>query len=659
MTVVLALLPILEIGLYGLGIFLWLRRRASPYPAAAALALGIVSGLGLLSLALQVGFLLGWPEVAYGLELMGGVGLLWVNRAHWEDLREVWQRGWRLWQGFPVVGSLFVVEIAYLFLQAVLLPPSSWDAMTYHLPRVLLWAQNRSLFLRDFIISPQAAFPVGSDILYHLFFRWQTDYGLGIFSWLSYGVVGLCTYSLARPRVSRRIAVTTTLVILSLPEIVYQATGTKNDLLLAAVALACVTWADRWLRQPEIESLLGLGLTLCFGVAVKTSFVFFAFFFLLLWLGWVIQRQKGWVLLRLLVDHWRWVALAILPALVLSQGWLFWDNYQQFRSWLGPPKFALNSQNPDGLWGALANLVRYGFQSFHLLAPADRGWQVLFGWSMTAGLQAIYDTVFAPAFGDAGRSQIGLEVPFEITWQAQEDLSWFGPLSVFVVMPAIAWCAVRGRSLSRITALVALCITGVIAYKIGWSPWKSRFFSLVFVLGGPCVAVCLQRLQARRWLLGTLRILSAAILCYACLFNVQKPIFPSSAHLVQQNIWSLSSWTRDRLIYDRLYGSNRVEAFQGMTEPGSRVAIVGYDHYFPFMFHSANQTFTLLLTEKTPDKTAQSLAKVAQKLQSADYLLCFQLPCKSGADAISLSPVLKDRPGDKLLEIYEISSAPP
>lgn len=102
----------------------------------------------------------------------------------------------------------------------------------------------------------------------------------------------LATYGLARPRVNRHIALTTALVIALLPEIVYQVTATKNDIILAAVAIACVVWADRWLQAPSFEALLGLGLTLCFGVAVKTTFGLFAFFFGLTWLSLVIQRGR-------------------------------------------------------------------------------------------------------------------------------------------------------------------------------------------------------------------------------------------------------------------------------------------------------------------------------------------------------------------------------
>ena len=294
---------LLEITVVCLGLFVWLRSRA--YPVAAALSLGIMSGLGLLSCLLQIGFLIGRPQVIPLFELIVVTGIIWLNRKRWKLVSDIPTRLTIAWQEAPITISVFAIALSYLFLQAFFLPPSSWDAMIYHLPRVLLWEQNQSLFLRDYAVTAQAVFPVGSDILFHLFLRFHTDYGLGIFSWLSYLAILFGTYAIARPRVSPTIALTTAVVIACLPEIIYQSTATKNDIIVAAVALTCVVWADRWLRNPAIESALGLGLTLCFGVAVKTSFIFFGFFFMLLWLGLVLQRGYLSLLVRLLVTHWQ------------------------------------------------------------------------------------------------------------------------------------------------------------------------------------------------------------------------------------------------------------------------------------------------------------------------------------------------------------------
>ncbi|NEP58625.1 MAG: hypothetical protein F6K31_16680 [Symploca sp. SIO2G7] len=648
-----AVVPLLEIAVVCLGLFVWLRSRTPAYSVAAALSLGIMSGLGLLSCLLQIGFLMERPDLIPLLELVVLTCIIVINRKRWRLVSDIPKRLTVVWQEAPITGFTFAIALGYLFLQAVLLPPNSWDAMTYHLPRVLLWEQNHSLLLRDYAVTAQAIFPVGSDILFHLFLRFQTDYGLGVFSWLSYGAIVFGVYAIARPRVTPTIALTTAIVIACLPEIVYQSTATKNDIIVAAVAVVCVVWADRWLMYPTIESTLGLGLTLCFGIAVKTSFVLFGFFFMLLWLSLVVQRGYLERLLRLLITHWRIVLACTLPALVLSQGWLFLDNYHQYGTWLGPPEFALKNQNRDGLLGGVANFIRYGFQSIHLLQPVDWGWQSLTAGSIQAKLQAVYDGLFDPWLGRAGYASFVLHLPLEIKWQAQEDTSWFGPVSVFLIFPAVVWTLVRGKELPRIMSIITLCLVGVISYKIGWSPWKCRFFTPVFVGTGLCVAVFLQRLRLKTWGLAGLRWISLAILIYGCLYNFSKPLIlpPNSPN--SKNIWLQSNWTQNRLVYAHLYHGPQVELQSQALTSAKRVAMVGYAHYFPLMFYNPHLEFLLLHTP-TGLEGSQAFAAIEPRLTEVDHLLCFHPHCDPTEANQNFNLVWKNQANNGFPKIYRV-----
>lgn len=658
MDAIIALLPTAEVFIVCLGLFVWLRRQPAPYPVASALALGITSGLMLLSFLLQIGFLAQRPELIPLLETASLGGIVWLNWGKWQTVVDIRQWTVAAWGEYPRILTVLTVALFYLWLQAMLLPPSSWDSLVYHLPRVLLWQQNRSLFLPGFTTAPQVAFPVGSDILFHLFLRFRLDYGLGLFSWLSYSVILLGTYALARPRVSQTVALASAIAIICLPEIVYQSTGTKNDIIVAAIALTCVVWADRWLQVASIESLAGLGLTLCFGVAAKTSFVLFAAFFLPLWLSLVVQRGKLSILVRSLVDEWRTVALCLVPGIILSQSWLFIYNYRQFGNWLGPEDFIVRNQNNEGLLGGTANLVRYSFQSIHLLQPVNWLWQSLTGGSIIATLQSVYDSVFAPLFGNAGQAEFIKWQPLEIEWQPQEDTSWFGPVSVFLVFPSVGWCLVKGRQLSRILAILTICLALAISYKVGWSPWKSRFFTLVFVCTGLCVATFLQQSRLKEIGLSGWRWLSMAILVYACLYNYAKPMIPlpksqSYENISRENIWLRSHWTRNRQVYDQLYHGTQTESIHQALAAAKRVAIIGYDHYFSILLQNPDIEFVFLQTE---DRYAEThpLVKAAEQLAAVDHLICFQKPCVSATEAVSLDLVWESPREAHVPQVYRV-----
>jgi len=652
MNLIVALFSLAEILIFVLGFFVGLRRLS--YPTAIALALAISSGLMLLSFLFQLGFLAKLPELIPMLEGFALIAILWLNWGKWRTIGDIYQAVVTIWREFPRQLTILAIALTYLYLQAVLLPPSSWDALTYHLPRVLLWEQNRTLFLQDFTIAPQAAFPVGSDILFHAFLRFHSDYGLGIFSWLSAVIIFLGTYGLVRPRVNRDIALTSAIAIGCLPEIVYQATATKNDIILAAIALVCVIWADRWLQLPSLSSLLGFLLTLCFGVAVKTSFILFAFFFVPLWFSLVIQQGKLSHCLKSIQRGWRFVFLWMIPAVVLSQCWLFFHNYQQFGAWLAPPEFTFNNQNNEGLFGGIANLVRYSFHSIHLLRPVDAIGELLTGKSMVAGLQAIYDRVFDPIFGNAGHTEMTKARSFQIQWQPQEDTSWFGPIGLFLVFPAVGWSLLKGRQLSRVMAIVAIGLVLAISYKIGWSPWKARFFTLVFVCTGVCVATFLQHFSVRKWVLSGIRWLSLVILIYGCLCNYNKPIIPASFYLSGENIWLRSDWTRDRRVYDRLYYGKEIDTLHQLLPSAKRVMILGYNHYFSVMFWNPEIEFILLQAKGSPPD-AHSLAKIDPRLAEVDHLICFEKPCNPRTSKTPLHLVWGSDHESKAPQLYQVN----
>lgn len=660
MAAISTLFSIVEVVTFCLCFFVWLRRYLKSCSVAITIALSITSGLALISFLFQLGFLVRFPEAIPVLEVIALASMVWLTWGNWSAIGDIRGRFTAIWQVYPRILTILAILLVYLGLQAILLPPSSWDALVYHLPRVLLWEQNRSLFLQNFTTAPQTVFPVGADILFHLFLRFQLDYGLGLFSWLSYLVILFGTYGFVRSRMGRSIALTSAIAISCLPEIIYQAPNTKNDIIIAAVALACVLWADQWLQVPSVESLIGLGLTLCFGISVKTSFVLFIAFFLPLWLSLVVQQGKLFLLLGSTFKEWRAIGLAMGPGLILSQCWLFAYNYHQFGNWLGPKELILKNQNNEGLLGGVANLVRYGFQSVHLLRPVEELFKFVTGWSMVDALQTIYDKVFDPLFGNAGQAEFIKWQLLEISWLPLEGTSWFGPVSLFLVFPSVIWCVLNGRKFSRLMAIVAIGLVLAISYKVGWSPWKSRFFTMAIVCTGICVATALKQFYATEWKLSSWRWLSIGIAVYACFYNYSKPVLllPNDSgygNTGLNNIWVHSDWTRDREIYERIYNGDQSDFIHQFLSDAERVAFIGYGHYFSMMIRNPDVQFFPLKTE-SPYAENHALEAAADQLRNVDHLVCFQKPCMPEVETVKLSLLWENKARKNVPQVYKVQA---
>ena len=488
-------ISILEILLLCLGASVLIYR--TQLRISEALSSGIIITFITLSLIFQTAFLLGQPNLAFALEGVLIIISLFILKKRSKYLIYFYQRFKNFSSQYKLIVGLLSIPWTYLGLQAVLLPPANWDSMTYNLARVMLFQQEKSLYLTEITTHRQAVFPVGSDILHHIFLRFYTDYGIGIFSFLAYVSIGLGTYALCRRYTSSQISLMATLVIISLPEVVYQSTSTKNDIITAATAIFCFLTVHRLLEKLTLTDVILLTLGLAFGISAKTSFLGFILPFSLFFGLLLLKKYKVGVLIKLIADNSLPFILLIIPIVILSQLWLFIHNHYFLGGWSGAETFTSIHKQSDGLKGAVANLVRYVFQSVHFLKLGDILFESISGLTLSNTLQNTYDSWLQPLLGDAG---IGKDFTpaFNILWTPHEDLSWFGPFVFLLVIPGIIYSILRGKKSLQTLSLTLMGYAVILCYKVVWMPWNGRFFSLFFAASGVCVANFIESVKFKR-----------------------------------------------------------------------------------------------------------------------------------------------------------------
>jgi hypothetical protein len=588
-----------------------------------SLSLGIFLALILISLIYQVAFLLEFPSLAIPVEIILALLTIKYILSNRPILTKAVKSIFQFILNHKIVAGITIICCGYLFLLVAIIPPSNWDSMTYNLSRVYLFEQENSLFLKNFTTMRQSMFVVGADILNYGFLRLNQDYGVGIFSWLAYISVGLGTYGLSRNFASRQVSIATTLIILSLPEFCFQATSTKNDIFTAASALFCFIVTDRILAKPNVKNIGMLLLGLAYGFSAKTTFLAFLAPFVICFCA-IASVKIGWKnLYKIVVHNWLYFVVITAPIVVISQSWLFFNNAIATNDLTGGETIKIVQKS--GIFGGVANLVRYFFQSIHLF-PLDYLAKGRLGIDLGEYLTNIYNQVFQPVFGNVSLGYIKNQpYTFQVQVIPQEDFAWYGPLALVIILPAILFSLFRGNYWLKIQSLSLIGFISIVSYKLVWTPWNNRYVTLFFAASGACVAFLLQQISKKYQpkILNWIITIALILLISSCILNVAKPLGGLSVkEFFKPNIWSKTDLGRDRLYYARKhYRDDRVEQFRDLVAPGSKVALVAGDNSWIYHFYLVNPDVEIVPT---------SLAKFNNNSQAYDYLLCVDVECNLG-----------------------------
>ncbi len=369
--------------------------------------------------------------------------------------------------------ALIAAILAILAFIALKSPPNSTDAMAYHLPRVLFWAQQRSVaffptpYLNQIMLQPFAEY-----LMLQTYILSGGDHFINLIQWF-----GCLTSIVAVAAIAEqfgadlRTQLLAALFCATLPNGILQASGAKNDYVLAAW-LACTAYF--LLRRDPVFAGLALGLALG---TKATAYIFAPGLILAL----VIPSWKYWRANLKSVAPIALCAVALnLPQYArninLSGSPLGFDSAQ------GDGKYRW--QNEKFGWRAtVSNLLRHSTEQ--LGARSDRWNQGVFDAAVSLHKNLGLDP------NDPSTTWVGAKYkpPRNANHETDAPNRWHLTILAlcFVVMP---W---RNPRLA-----IYLCglIAGFILFcaYLKWQPYMARMFLPLFVLACPAVIIIRPKL---------------------------------------------------------------------------------------------------------------------------------------------------------------------
>jgi hypothetical protein len=472
----------------------------------------------------------------------------------------------RTWPARPAVATpqallAAVVAFALAYVLALILftPPNGWDPLNYHLPRAAFWVQSHHVgYIEPTYDERLNLNPPNGEIAFaYVLSVTREEILLGFVQFVAALACALGVFALARRAgLTRLEAGFGSLLFLSLPIVILQASLSKNDLVVASflVTAAVFVLGDqrRDLGIAAVATALAVGTksTAIYGVAVLLALA------LLPTAGTRRAARVAAVAVGAVAGSYWYVVNAV------ESGRLLGDQSAQ----QGVTAVLRGVANVVTAYGMLVDtldvsgargrdILLYGVAAVLLAAVlfVPRGFRpaVLAGAIVAVpfALLAVSDHVGRPTLVDLyeavgkPRGFLGEGSPASPT-VASDTASWFGAVGFLFVLGAIAALWLRRERRSQVAVVSVLALAPVawfvlVALTLSYNPWLGRFFIFPVALSAALWGVVL-RWPAGAW---AASVLAALTLVLSLVHYEEKP---SGVRLLDRSsvrsVWTMKRW---------------------------------------------------------------------------------------------------------------------
>ena len=502
--------------------YLILREREIDWRRAAlAAAIGAGSCVVLITETLSVPRFLTRDAVAaswLGISIISSLYLLVLRRRDPRRLRS--SKSPALGRSIMVLLAGVTIMIVLIGIIAIVAPPSTWDAMEYHLPRVIMWMTNRTVRFYPTPDYGQLVYGPGAEYaLMHIYLLWGGDRFVNLletFSLLGSAVgVSLIAQRLgAGPRGQALAAI----VSATIPEGVLEASGPMNTYVGAFWITVTVAFLMQWTEDPSWLNTVCAGLAAGLALLTKgTAYVYLPFLVLACW--WMGSSQA-----RILFLKRSFVLVLLILAL---NGPQYLRCFQLTGTPLGVP-VPESFPRAEGmvhhltLRRTLSNVLRN--LSLHL-GTSSEAFDMRTEHTVRLAIRAIGDNPDDP-------EATWLGDPYHMNRFSRNEIFAGNPLHLGLSLTAfgmVLWSGLIRKEVSRRKAmwyaLGLIAAFTLFCASIQWTMWSSRYHLPLFVLASALVGLVLEQYFPQ----GLACAIGAILVCYGlcmALMNRNRSLIP-------------------------------------------------------------------------------------------------------------------------------------
>lgn len=404
--------------------------------------------------------------------------------------------------------NLVILTILFLtFIQGFFSAPSTTDSMVYHLPKVMYWVQEGTVYQDVIRNIHDFKAPFAEYIVLHLYFLVGSDRLAFLSQWLAFVASVYLAGIIARQfGGSREVVNFARLFTAALPIAVMQSASTQVDLVVTVLVLIALHISLLLTKQMNLFNGVLLGITIGLGFFTKaTYFIYLVVPFGLLFFQFIKNPERKYF----------YTAIIVLVLTLLIQARFFYQNYSLYGSLLGKhilwDGVELKYTNEQITFeGISSNVIRNLF--VHIPVPVFSG-------QVQLGITALHN-FFAVDLNDEKYTCCGTKFLVSSIIYPQEDIV-ANTVHLILIFAALFYL-IKTRDFERklfwgLSAFSFILFSAVLK----WQPYHTRLEIPIFITGS--IASILILGEKRDRLLKTLASLSIILAFLVIIFNVSRP----------------------------------------------------------------------------------------------------------------------------------------
>ncbi len=425
------------------------------------------------------------------------------------------------WTEWMAVGAIAVL-LALTGVTALASAPNSWDAMMYHLPRIVEWINDRGVQFFPTIDRFQLdQAPFAEYTMLQTYLLYGSDRLVALVQWFGYaGCIVAASIIAKELGGQRRPQIVAAAICATIPTAVLEASGTKTELVGAYWIAVAVYLMLRWRRSQSWPLAAGIGAALGLSVFTKgTSYVLLPCIVLACVAMWNRQTMRRFAVKLPLV--------AAIGILICTPLWV--RNFKYCGSPLGLPYFDGAGSVEGRLLrnthitpaAVVANMARN--VSLHMGVPSDRA-NAMLTQRFSAFMRAIGIDPDDP--GQLNATSFGNTPRFEVRFHPRYEVLAGDSLPVLLILLAAGLYLVYRRKLGNEIGWIGLGLIGAfVLYSalLRWSQWNARYLIPILLVGTVLSAIVLVRTWPR-WVVDTIVWFALILAIPLALSNETRPL---------------------------------------------------------------------------------------------------------------------------------------